>query len=201
VVVDFPPTPPGSVRNKADRRKILRKLYGQCWWIDIDRIDAEIVALIEHDPSQAERFFLNRVHAGESVAFDLERWMAQQATQPEGRRFVTLGVDGARFDDAVAVVACDIETGHLWPVKIITRPEQAGDDYEHDMAALDGAVREVFADHDVWTCTSTRSGSRRTSRRGRTHTAPIGCMGGTRTGLGRPVSSSASSLRRSLPAT
>jgi hypothetical protein len=150
VVVDFPPTPPGSVRNKADRRKILRKLYGQCWWIDIDRIDAEIVALVEHDPAQAERFFLNRVHAGESVAFDLERWTAQQATQPEGRRFVTLGVDGARFDDAVAVVACDIETGHLWPVKIITRPELAGDDYEHDMAALDGAVREVFADHDVW---------------------------------------------------
>lgn len=150
VLVDYPVTPSGSVRNKADRARILRRLYGQCWWIDIERIDAEIVALLEHDPGQAERFFFNRCHAGETVAFNLERWAGQEAKQPEGRRFITLGVDGARFDDAVAVVAADIETGHVWPISIITRPENAPDDYEHDLAALDGAVVEAFKSHDVW---------------------------------------------------
>jgi hypothetical protein len=60
----------GSVRNKAERRRMLRKVYGDSWWVDLDRIDGEIVALLERDPAQAERWFLNRKRAGESAAFD-----------------------------------------------------------------------------------------------------------------------------------
>jgi hypothetical protein len=68
---------PGSVRNKAERRKVMRRAYGDSLvskggWVDLDRIDAEVEALLEHDPAQAERFFLNRKLAQEGAAFDIE---------------------------------------------------------------------------------------------------------------------------------
>jgi hypothetical protein len=66
----------GSIRNKRERRKVLQHVYGDSWWVDLDRIDQEIEALLEHDPAQAERFFLNRKLASEGAAFDIEKYKA-----------------------------------------------------------------------------------------------------------------------------
>jgi hypothetical protein len=63
---------------------------------------------------------------------------------------VVLGMDGARFADALAVVATDVITGFQWPVGIWERPEGADDAYEHPFDLIDGAIEEVFADYDVW---------------------------------------------------
>jgi hypothetical protein len=41
---------------------------------------------------------------------------------PDGAQ-ITVGVDGAKRDDALAVVACEIKTGYVWPLDIIERPE------------------------------------------------------------------------------
>lgn len=159
VHVDFPPAIAGSFRNKRERRRVLRHAYGdsvkgvgKIGWVDLDRIDVEVEALLEHDPAQAERFFGNRVHAGEGAAFDPAKW-AERALPTHvvaDKELVVLGIDGARFDDAVAVVACEVSTGHVWPVKIIERPDNAGDDYEHDFDEVDGAVAEVFDRFEVW---------------------------------------------------
>lgn len=152
VFVDYPPPISGSVRNKRERRKAMRRAYGDSWWVDLDRIDTEIEALLTRDPAQAERFFLNRIHAGESVAFDTEAWA--NAARPDivvpDRSLITIGVDGARFDDALAVVATEIATNHVWPLCILERPASAGDDYEHDLELADGAVAEAFGRWDVW---------------------------------------------------
>lgn len=151
VYVDFPPTPSGSVRNKRERRRCMKHAYGDSWWVDIDRIDVEVEALLEHDPAQAERFFLNRVHAGESVAFDIAAWAdrAEMRVVP-GRHLITVGVDGARFDDALAIVATEVESGHQWPLVVLERPPEADDEYEHDFNAADGAMIEAFSRWDVW---------------------------------------------------
>lgn len=62
---DFRQAPAGlSYTNKAERRKIHRAVYGDSWWIDLDRIDAEALELIERDPAQAERFYGNRIVQG-----------------------------------------------------------------------------------------------------------------------------------------
>lgn len=53
-----------SYRNKAHRRKIHRHVYGDSWWVDLDRIEAEAAEILETDPANAERFFGNRVVAG-----------------------------------------------------------------------------------------------------------------------------------------
>jgi hypothetical protein len=65
------PTAPGhlSYRNKAERRKIHRLVYGEALkdrggHVDLDAIEAEAVDLLARDPAQAERFFGNRIVHG-----------------------------------------------------------------------------------------------------------------------------------------
>jgi hypothetical protein len=146
----------GSVRNKQERRRVLRRVYGDSTverggWVDLDRIDAEIEALLEHDPAQAERFFLNRKLASEGAAFDIEAFkaLAKPRTVTPGE-VIVVGVDGARHDDALAVIATEVKSGYQWPLVIVERPEGADDDYEHDLTRVDGAVSEAFERYTVW---------------------------------------------------
>lgn len=159
VYVDYPQPIGGSVRNKAERRKAMRHAYGDSvrngprWkgWVDLDRIDVEIEALVKRDPAQAERFFLNRVHAGEDVVFDLQAW--NDAARPdvivEDGAMIAIGVDGAKSDDALAIIATDIRSFHQWPLFIAERPEGADLYYEHDMEAADAAFTIACERYDV----------------------------------------------------
>lgn len=154
VYVDYPPPIGGSVRNKAERRKAMRHAYGDSarngsmWkgWVDLDRIDVEVEALLKRDPAQAERFFLNRVHAGEDVAFDLAAWRASSRPDivvPDGE-LIAIGVDGARWEDALAVVATTVDGWHMWPLIVLEKPPAAGPDYEHDFDLVDATVDAAF---------------------------------------------------------
>jgi hypothetical protein len=142
---------PGSIRNKRDRRRMLRKVYGDSWWVNLDRIDAEIEALIKRDPAQAERWYLNREAAGKGKAFDHAAWkdLADPRQVAEGA-LVVLGVDGARFRDALAIRATEVETGYQWTVGIWERPPDAGPTYEHPAEEIDGAMLETFERFQVW---------------------------------------------------
>lgn len=143
--------PAGSVRNKRERRKVMQAVYGDSWWVDLDRIDQEVEALLEHDPAQAERFFLNRKLASEGAAFDIEAFKKLvKPRTPEKHAVVVLGVDGARHDDALAVIATEVRSGYQWTVDIIERPADADEDYKHDQARVDAAVSEVFEGFIVW---------------------------------------------------
>ena len=121
-------------------------------WISLARIDVEIEALLERTPEQAERWFLNRSQASEGAAFDLEKFknLAKPDYRPARGASVVVGVDGARFQDALAIVATEVASGFQWPLEVIERPENAPDDYEHDVARADGAMRDAFERFDVW---------------------------------------------------
>ncbi|MDQ3722070.1 MAG: phage terminase family protein [Actinomycetota bacterium] len=168
VLVDDVEPGAGSLRNQTDRRRMLRRVYGDSVagceaqgnatgriepWIDLDRIDAEIVALVDRDPGQAERFFLNRkIAAGARAAFNADRFaeLAAPDHAPAPRGLIVVGIDGARFDDTLAIVATEVETGFQWLVWAETRPEGAPEDYEHDLDAADGAMVELFERWQVW---------------------------------------------------
>jgi hypothetical protein len=153
---------PGSVRNKADRARMLRKVYGDSirkprpdaeWtpWIDAARIDGEIQALLEHDPAQAERWFLNRKMAGEAAAFDVELYklLAEPRNVPD-RAVIAVGVDGARFRDALSIEATDVETGYQWTAGLWERPNMAQPSYEHPQGEVDAVMVELFRRFDPW---------------------------------------------------
>jgi hypothetical protein len=142
----------GSVRNKRDRRRMLKKVYGDSWWVDLDRIDGEIEALLARgDPVQAERYFLNRKLAGEDAAFPpglVESRVDKTHVVPE-KALISIGVDGARFVDALAIIATELATGFQWPLGIWERPEHAGDDYEHPQNEIDGVMVDAELRFDV----------------------------------------------------
>lgn len=152
----------GSIRNKAERRRMLRVVYsdsarkapGGRWkpWIDIDRIEAEIEALLPRDPAQAERFFLNRKVAAEDAAFDVDRWreLVDREHRVPDRAMITVGVDGARFEDALGIVGTELATGFQFVIGIWERPPDADDDYEHPVHEIDGAMQETWSRFRVW---------------------------------------------------
>jgi phage terminase large subunit-like protein len=142
------------VLNKRERRKMFAKVYRDSKrWVDFDRIDGECIALIDQgDAPQAERYFLNRKRASEGAAFDADRWaeLADATVVVPDRELITVGVDGARFDDALGMVATHVGSGHQWPLGIWERPPDADDDYEHPADAVDGALLEAFERWSVW---------------------------------------------------
>lgn len=94
---------------------------------------------------------MNRTLASEGAAFDIEAWKrkAKPRKVPADAQAV-IGIDGALLDDALAVVACEIETGYMWPLGIWERPPDAGPDYEHPRHEVDGVVSEAFETLNVW---------------------------------------------------
>lgn len=138
-----------------DRREIHRYVYAGSNHVlehdGLDAIEAEAVELLERDAAQAERFYGNRLVAGSGAAFDADRWkkLKDPKTIPDGE-LIVIGVDGARFRDAFAIVATDVLTGHQWPVWIEERTEEAPDGYEHDFEAADRAVMDAFTRWQVW---------------------------------------------------
>lgn len=149
------PKAPASLKYtvKAERRKIHRIVYRGCPWIDLDAIEAEALALMEHNPTDAERFFGNRAEAGGDTAFDADRWAALThpvpGYRPDPGAWIVAGCDGARFHDAVAVIATEVATGFTWTVGIWERPDGAGEDYEHPADEVHGAVAELFEAYAV----------------------------------------------------
>jgi hypothetical protein len=141
-----------SYTDKRERKKIHRLVYAGAPHVDLDGIESEAAELIEKDPAQAERFFGNRIKAVSDSAFDIERWgqLADSTLVVADQSLITVGVDGARFDDALAIIATDVVSGHQWPLGIWERPENAGDDYEHPADEADTAMLEAFDRFQVW---------------------------------------------------
>lgn len=141
-----------SIRNKRERRKALKLVYGDSYWVDLDRVETEIEALLPRDPAQAERWFLNRKRSEEGKAFDADAWdaTADREYVPDESALVVLGVDGARFRDAIAIVGTEVETGHQWVVGIWERPDWADETYEHPFEEVDGVMVDAFERFDVW---------------------------------------------------
>lgn len=65
---------PLSFTTKANRRKIFQYVYEGSWWVNLDSIEALTVKLMNRDPSQAERFFGNRLVQGGGAWLEDGAW-------------------------------------------------------------------------------------------------------------------------------
>jgi hypothetical protein len=136
---------------KAERRKIHRYVYRGSPWVDQDAIEGEAAEILKHDPGQAERFFGNNPIAGIGLAFDADRWKAlAKPREVLPLEVITVGIDGASHEDALAVIATHVKSGYTWPLIIIERPPDAGDDYKHDLDAAFGAVVDAAERFTIW---------------------------------------------------
>lgn len=118
-------------------------------WTDTDRImrrfrDADA------DPAYVERVWLNRCVQATAKAFDLTAWRAR--VRPgyvvPAKAAVTLGFDGSRYEDATALVATELATGHQFVLGCWERPAPA-EQWEVNVGEVDGAVTDAFAQYTV----------------------------------------------------
>jgi hypothetical protein len=155
--------PPGnlSYRNKAERRKIHRVVYGESLrdrggWVTLDAIEAEASEIVERDPAQAERFFGNRTVAGSDAFLEEPDFWDRQASKvnPTSGR-ITVGFDGSMYDDWT-VIRARLWTPEGWvgftPQFADGKPmvwnptEHGGEVPRHEVNA---AVEHLFATFDV----------------------------------------------------
>ena len=136
-----------DVPDPTDRPKLiaaLRVAYGNSTWVDLNRIADEYVDP-DTDPSDAARFYLNRLVAAGGQLVNVSAWdLRASGEQLRPGDTVALGFDGARFWDSTALVAVRIDDGFTSILNLWERPEGV-DDWEIDGDEVDAAVTDAFA--------------------------------------------------------
>lgn len=144
-----------SYRNKRDRHKIHQFVYHGSPWVDLAAIEAEAAELLETDPTQAERFFGNRLVQGLGSYMPEALW--DGAKDPDrvvapGER-IALGFDGSRSGDWTALRA-ETHDGHRFTPSYgpddrptFWNPDEWGGRIPRDEVNV--AVSEMFERYDV----------------------------------------------------
>lgn len=92
-------------RKKRERQQIHVHVYADSPWVDTkSAIDPEADELVETDPTQAERFFGNRLVQGLGAFMTDELWTSCTTTDPPTGP-ICLGFDGSKSGDWTAIRA------------------------------------------------------------------------------------------------
>src|SRR5699024_177357 len=111
------PPPDLSYKSKRDRHKIHLHVYRDSPWVDVASIDAEASELMETDPTQAERFFGNRLVQGLGAFVGDELW-SERTDVPrlvKAKQKICLGFDGSVSGDWTALRAETVDGFRFTP--------------------------------------------------------------------------------------
>jgi len=130
--------------NRRALLKALSDVYGDSWWVDLERI-AEDVTDPSTMESDARRYFLSEIVAGQQAFVDALHWAAMERPEETIRRKerICLGFDGSKTKDATALVGCRLSDGHLFHLQTWERPPDA-DGWRIPSADVDRVMTEVF---------------------------------------------------------
>lgn len=156
LMYDFREAPAGTPYERGEeRRKGLVMVYGDAakengGWVDLDRIEQEM-----DDPATKEadgrRFYFNQITQGSLQWIDPDKWKAceDKFLRPLDRHdAITLGFDGGIRDDSTALVACRIDDGAIFPIKVWEKPD-GSKDWEVDFVSVDLFVRDTIDRYNV----------------------------------------------------
>lgn len=148
-----------SYGNKRERAKIHRSVYGDSWWVDMDRIESEAAELLETSPAEAERFFGNRPSQGVGAWMPTPTWEAGLRTlqwtdgvPPPGTP-ICLGFDGSESNDWTAIVGITMDGTVFVPTfgpdnqPTWWNPDEFDGKIPRDQ--VDAAVDELFEKYDI----------------------------------------------------
>jgi hypothetical protein len=132
-------------------------------WSDIDGI-VEQWDDPTADTAYLERVWLNRPGRARSQAFEIDEWRKLILTTPvevEGgvpykapyvvqeQSDIVLGFDGSLFEDATALVACEVATGYTWIAGLWEKPYRVTD-WQVPADEVDATVADMFERFAVW---------------------------------------------------
>ena len=140
-----------SYGNKRERSKIHRHVYADSPWVDPTTIDAEAAELVETDPTQAERFFGNRLVQGlGSYLTEAVVEAAEAVVDVPNGSSVCGGLDGSRSSDWTSI-RLETREGHRFTPTYgpdsrpaVWKPEEWPDG-RIPRGEVNAAVAEIFA--------------------------------------------------------
>ena len=143
-----------SYKNKRDRHKIHQYVYEGSPWVDLAAIEAEAAELLETDPTQAERFFGNRLVQGLGSYMPEKVWDASEADREVARgERVAVGFDGSRSGDWTALRVETVDGYRFTPTygpdsrPTFWNPEEWGGRIPR--GEVNAAVSEIFDRYSV----------------------------------------------------
>lgn len=147
--------PPADLdyRKKRDRAKIHLHVYADSPWVDPpSAIDPEADELVETDPTQAERFFGNRLVQGLGSFLTEELWERGRGDGSD-ERSICLGFDGSKSGDWTAIRAETRDGYRFTPtygpddLPTIWNPDEWGGSIPRTEVLA--AVDQLFRDYEV----------------------------------------------------
>jgi phage terminase large subunit-like protein len=118
-------------------------------WRDIDAI-VEMWRDPTTDRNFWERVWCNRLVKAEHKAFDPEAWKKLKKDSPvKDGDLITLGFDGAQFDDSTGLVATHVDTGFQWVLGLWEKPYGIPE-WQVPADEVDDAVEAAFTKYNVW---------------------------------------------------
>lgn len=119
-------------------------------WTNVDGIKSQF-RQPDADIPHLRKTWLNQAVRSTDQAFDLVAWksLARPDRLSIPLSWIVLGFDGSRYQDATALIATDVVTGHQWPVGIWERPLGV-DEWEVPEDEVDIALDDVMTLHRVW---------------------------------------------------
>lgn len=144
--------PPGvDLADEDALRAALKVAYGDSTWIDLDRVVAEIYDT-RNPVEESRRFYLNHVVASSDAWVrpdQVDAIVKPGVVVPEGA-MIALGFDGSKSFDATALIATDIDTGHVWALGVWEKPDAPGAErWTVPTDEVTEMVRTAFAKWDV----------------------------------------------------
>lgn len=119
---------------------------GDSVWLDLNTI-VNAVLDVNNPVSESRRKYLNQINATEDSWIAPTEWDAVQSDvtlQPKDK--ITLGFDGSKTQDTTAIVACRVEDGAMFLVKLWNPDNYEGEVPRED---VDATVHSLFEKYDV----------------------------------------------------
>lgn len=150
-----------DLADEDQLREGLRQAYGDSFWVDLDRILAEVYDP-DTPPEEARRFYLNQIVAAADSWLAPRDWhrnyradlpplrYGEPGSKSKRGELVTLGFDGSLTDDSTALVACRVDDGATFLLAIWEKPEgPQGQGWEVPKDQVRDAVAYAFSTLDV----------------------------------------------------
>lgn len=126
----------------------LRAARGDAFWLDFEDIESEVFSP-DVTPAEARRYYFNRSTVADDAWSDVREWEALGTGYGiRAGREVVVFADLSKSRDSTAIIACDVESGHVQVVDIWFRPHDSR--REHWQVPRSEVLREGIAAMSRW---------------------------------------------------
>jgi phage terminase large subunit-like protein len=141
-----------DIRDETLVQQALREAYGDAVWADIDGLTRTILYDRTTPDSTYCRFFFNQIAESSDGWMSKSEWDACAAEEADpimpGDQ-IAIGFDGSIRGDATGLVGVRLRDARLFVIGVWERPQNAHDDWEVDVLAVEAAVANAFKTYRV----------------------------------------------------